>query len=192
MFTGSFNRNTRGDNDGGSAEKASSIPGSAAVYVRDLDDVKDAFHGNLSSPGLDPRKDRGSLPTAMLTVGAFILFGIAALGVLGWLSNERVNRTEVSNEVLTFTSCRAVGDQVVYTGSYDRAVGNSLAALDGAAGLEVQVVLLDNNGIKVATGTDWIEFAASPNGTGPDRTASVVFDGAAVSSPRCDVTVWTA
>ena len=198
MFTGSFSRNTHGQ-----AEDASSspVPGSKSVYVRDIDDVKDAFHGNYESPKLDTRADRGSLRWAVAATVAAIAVGIGVLAVLGFASGIRLNRIEVPAAVLEPVSCASADSQVVFTAGYNEAQGAKFAALTEASGLEIEVRLLDELGVLVATKTAWLEFgtsafdlpdtAADSNTLTRSSTTSVTFDEA-VLSPSCETTVWAA
>ena len=185
MFTGSFSRNTHGQ-----AEDASSspVPGSKSVYVRDIDDVKDAFHGNYESPKLDTRADRGSLRWAIAATVVAIAAGLGLLALLGFASGTRVSRTEAPNGVLQAATCTSTTNGVTYNATVPVTAPLVDQTLADAEGLEIQVVLLDGAGVQVDTKTVWVDFRRPPTN---DWIVTVGFD-AQVESPRCVANVWLA
>jgi len=194
MFTGSFNRNTHGKGENASR---SGMPGSKSVYVRDIDDVKDAFHGSYESPNLDTRADHGSLVWAGLATVVAICIGLGVFALLGAASGTRLDRTEVPTSVLDMVTCRSVSDQVAFSGTFSRTEGAKVAALNDSEGLEIKIDLLDNTGVLVESKTVWMVFdgqaADVPEGalTSIGTTARATFDHA-VANPRCVTTIWAA
>ena len=169
--------------------KASPLPGSVSVPVRDLDDVRDVMHGGFRSPKLDSRRGHGSIGSASFATGAVIILALAGLAFLGWLSNQRVNRPEVPEQVLTATTCNNSPDGIRFSAQYNHNFARTVPELDDAAGLEVEVTLVDLSqspgGAEVATKTVWLDFEGQ-------RAISTNFGDVDVTAPECLVNVFAA
>ena len=153
---------TFGDNTN---DQSSVLPGSGSLAIRDLDDVRDAIHGGFESPKLDPAEDHGSLRSASFATVTLILLTVASFALIGWLSNRPMNRTPVSEEVLTNVTCRYSADGFRFSAQLDPSVASTVGVLDDAAGLEVRVTLVDVTvplaDTSIASKTAWMDFALS-------------------------------